>query len=768
MGLAASQARLLSITQRISDNELRAQLINNQKMRLNSESSKVSENYINALNKTNLVFANYDSEDKAQNVPLTFKNLTAFNQYNNQYNLTNTAGNVLISEDDAEKYKASGGNLENFLEKYGITYTTSYWDTIANQLKDCEAYYTTPNLDGKLEFASKADKDSGTSINDGSYAFFTADELKAMYEGTNTGIKYEAMAKHPDYIDFTKYFDIFTQEMVKYDDTVAQQGIARAIALDNIFKDTTKIPQISAGDITLSTDTPPSLKIDKILSNWSNVLDISSITGTTGLNVNNYLSEKDKNLSTFGIDNYNASINKYTGTSSWETTHGTELERVSANNLADAPNSLYLFYGGNYYVQVLPSSDDGQTFWMQLNTSSTGMPINTSAYWNNNTTSNIFILKDGALTIPNNNILSSTDSSGNTSNYGINFNNNILTRTETYTPSGGTSITASENIILPSISDTTISDPQITYEKSDLENRILQYVNQSIVRKMLEDLIESGAKVKSPYSTDNLTPEQQTLVNTPVTSDIPEIISSLSQILVKEEKDNNGNTIWGQISDGKEMQALLEAIMTGTRPGLVRNSNGTYTATYSYKDSTTLQYKNVTGRPLSDTAVSLINALVCDTMMDYFGEPVYGYMKRNASGELVVADEEARWYTNLFNKIKSCGFQVLADGLANSTDWMQFALENGIVVMEQINSEQNWQPITHTSCSDVIEQTDTQAATLAEAEYNKAMRQIEAKDEMFDLELKNIDTEHASLESEYESVKKAMTGNIERTFQMYG
>ena len=65
MGLAASQARLLSITSRISDNELRAQLINNQKMRLATESSQVSENYISALNKSKLVFANYDKDDNA-------------------------------------------------------------------------------------------------------------------------------------------------------------------------------------------------------------------------------------------------------------------------------------------------------------------------------------------------------------------------------------------------------------------------------------------------------------------------------------------------------------------------------------------------------------------------------------------------------------------------------------------------------------------------------------------------------------------------------
>ena len=160
-------------------------------------------------------------------------------------------------------------------------------------------------------------------------------------------------------------------------------------------------------------------------------------------------------------------------------------------------------------------------------------------------------------------------------------------------------------------------------------------------------------------------------------------------------------------------------------------------------------------------------------MMDIFGEPVYGYLYTNGAGTVqprngnTDASAEAKWYINLFNKIQSSGYQVLANGLASSTEWLQFALENGIVVMEQVNSDDSWQGITYTSCSDISEQTDSNAATIAEAEYNKAMRQIEAKDEMFDLELKNIDTEHSSLEAEYESVKKAMSGNIERNFQMY-
>ena len=55
MGLAASQARLLSITSRMADNELRSQIINNAKMRLTSESSQASEEYVDALNKTQLM-----------------------------------------------------------------------------------------------------------------------------------------------------------------------------------------------------------------------------------------------------------------------------------------------------------------------------------------------------------------------------------------------------------------------------------------------------------------------------------------------------------------------------------------------------------------------------------------------------------------------------------------------------------------------------------------------------------------------------------------
>ena len=59
----------------------------------------------------------------------------------------------------------------------------------------------------------------------------------------------------------------------------------------------------------------------------------------------------------------------------------------------------------------------------------------------------------------------------------------------------------------------------------------------------------------------------------------------------------------------------------------------------------------------------------------------------------------------------------------------------------------------------IIEVTDDAAVAKAEAEYNRAMNDIEAKDNIFDMELKNIDTEHNALQTEYDVIK----GVIDKT-----
>ena len=125
MGLSGSQAKLLLITARLADNELRSQTINNAKMRLATQSAQASDNYINALNEANLMFGNYTSDGTYQSQLLTYNSLMAYSSYNNQYGLVNSAGQLLVSESEADIFESANGNLNAYLKKHGLEYTTT-------------------------------------------------------------------------------------------------------------------------------------------------------------------------------------------------------------------------------------------------------------------------------------------------------------------------------------------------------------------------------------------------------------------------------------------------------------------------------------------------------------------------------------------------------------------------------------------------------------------------------------------------------------------
>ena len=76
MGMAASQARLLSITARMTDVEYKSQQISNTKIRLADESEEVAEAYTKALNKQKLTFTSYSKEGPIETKPLNPTNLS--------------------------------------------------------------------------------------------------------------------------------------------------------------------------------------------------------------------------------------------------------------------------------------------------------------------------------------------------------------------------------------------------------------------------------------------------------------------------------------------------------------------------------------------------------------------------------------------------------------------------------------------------------------------------------------------------------------------
>jgi len=117
MGLSASQARLLSITQRLSDNELHSEIIANSKMRLADESIIAKNNYVNALDATKLQYVGFDGYGNTDTVDLTFNSLMLYSEIKNQNILKNSNGQVLISDTDRYNYETSRDMYE-FVSRY--------------------------------------------------------------------------------------------------------------------------------------------------------------------------------------------------------------------------------------------------------------------------------------------------------------------------------------------------------------------------------------------------------------------------------------------------------------------------------------------------------------------------------------------------------------------------------------------------------------------------------------------------------------------------
>ena len=119
MGMSAAQARLLSITARLTDNEMRSQLITNSKLRLADKSSEANSDYMNALNATSLVYNSYNSNGEKISQSLTPSLLMNYNDLKTQYGLVNSSGQLMVSGIDKQNYENSD-TLTEFLRCYGV------------------------------------------------------------------------------------------------------------------------------------------------------------------------------------------------------------------------------------------------------------------------------------------------------------------------------------------------------------------------------------------------------------------------------------------------------------------------------------------------------------------------------------------------------------------------------------------------------------------------------------------------------------------------
>lgn len=123
MGMAASQARLLSITARLSNNELEQQSLAYSKQRLSDNSEQINDAYLDALSKTKYQILTGYNNSEATYADLTYNQLTGCNNVANgkQYLVKDNKGKVLVTSKVANAYEAGNGDFNIFLKTLGYT-----------------------------------------------------------------------------------------------------------------------------------------------------------------------------------------------------------------------------------------------------------------------------------------------------------------------------------------------------------------------------------------------------------------------------------------------------------------------------------------------------------------------------------------------------------------------------------------------------------------------------------------------------------------------
>ena len=653
MGMAASQARLLTLTARLADNELRSQTINNAKMRLATQSAQASDNYINALNNADLMFSNYDETGMEQSQLLTFNALSAYSSYNNQYGLVNAAGQLLVSESEAAMFDAANGNLNAYLKAHGLVYDTTYFDQL--QTIDNKGVYPDP------------------------FNIIEMDTLKTWYEAWGS---YENSNENV----------IYGQ---KYDDYTMSLNSLKKI-MNPVFNNYVKTQ--TAGKVNYDTD-PISLIG---LSGFQSIDFKLRLFNNAFSNVNtDYLTDEAKNaLNTIlsSIEKVDASNIKVK-----ETPQPVAID--DTNKTISMQGYTWTYAGGpGTYTVTCP-----QTVMDDNNLSEVEFPTPTPVA--------------PAITFPS-------------------LKSLIDALTVQYVNRDG--------------DGNEIERQTYHYEYNETNGTVTPYAITNQVDEVLNDTLATIYLLLSTSDSINVDKIIEALED-PLNHDFDRGAEYEGKTLdhyANEYINNRDNFLGFIFAEGTDL------VKTMLKDGSV-----------AAKDLTNPDYilklvkNNEPALKLTNEYNTIVKDMFVANQIELTGEPKYAWIDENDVTNKGNADAKAQWYTNLFNRMRD-GYKAIENGLASSSEWLEFALESGLVSMEQVDKNFNWKSLDYKTCAKITEQTDNSAAVAkAEAEYTRAMNDIDAKDSMYDMQLKNIDTEHSALQTEYESIKNVLNKNIERTFK---
>ena len=597
MGLAASQAKLLSITTRLSDNELRSQTITAAKMALSNQTSAASKKYINALNSTELLYGTYDMNGNKTTVALTGTALSEYAPLKNQYALINSAGQVLVSETQANYYEKSQ-NINDYLAFNGIDrIDTGKTRTVTNP--DYEDAYNEWQDEYDKWIIKKPDKNDPIYWEEGQTS--TTSDLYDKFLWSTAACYAGALGALSGLLGLPgeQLYDSSGNLVVEYTPSYV-----------NLYSDD------KSGEIILTEPLSSKNKdcYSHVLSHLLNLGDYKTTTGQT-----------------ITISNGYGSKNNYEHW--WEAYPNNRgpLAAELANVLSENNDPIY------YCCQTDPA--------------------------------NVDITE------------SSSEAEKLMSDYYFDENGEVKTKS-----------------LQQKIVDLNYAMCSDMLSNQELYDCIQHFVNEDL--KVL-------FKASDVFLEDKYNDDYEEWLSEKPTLDVPPTIDEIVYEYSDTDKAQWYVNLWHRMNGASDEK-------DGNQTTSTTNTTGYWNEMIHNESTTTTQ----------------------------------------------------RW-------------AVLEDGLMNSSKWLQNALTQGTVTLEQVqftgeSTESNtglkdvsWKSIIYSSAQDITEQTDETVIAKAEAEYERAQNDIEAKDKQFDNMLKLLDTEHEALQTEYESVQQVINKNISRTLKIY-
>lgn len=748
MGLSASQARLLSITARISDNELHSQQIANAKVRLADQSQEASREYVNALDTQKLMYTMYDAKGNATKVNLTPAVMYDYAEMKNQYGISNNAGQLLVKKADAENFM----NSNTFQEFYRNYLTSSVpvnqaWTEQTNIRNELAPFYEQQEQmlarEPKLEYATLGvGARTIPRTNHDQFVIYSQEP----WEG-------EIPPKPPvEFVDSLREEPIIPEEVSEPDpdDYFGIEIVTTYQKTTNRIKElANEMQPINAGSTSATGNA-----YNKAIAAAKGVEQILSpiIYLMIENNEFRYFDNEAKEYDTNGykLEGYDVS---YSGPKLLQLTFDLDKNNVNENNTS--------------LTSGVAVTDNDRRIYNSLSTSEEQA---------------LFHIYTNALALiclfPNGN------------------QNPTKTWGDLYYPSNEGAYTGNVNYV----------ERKTLFRSGAIENIWLNLSNEGSQVLMDSNMVKALVFDGNNFKFQTLLQQNESIINkfnktTTATQtqrfDYPEYYQAHLDAYNNYINAMEDHDAW------LEEKAAYEFCQEYCH-GNEQEFNSAKDAYEKYQ-----QYKNL-GDDIDEhnSITTMLWNVAHDAWQEEY-EPIrFEILKLEDQTDITIQEYSAdnnphyQWYYNLWcrmnggegtidkyhniYKISSVSvdensskyWKVLEDNLFNSSSWLQYALEQGLVTLEQVQfvnpaetdtglETAKWQSKVFTTCTDIQFVDDETAVARAEAIYTKKLNEIEAKDKKYDSDIKKLDTEHNALQTEYESVKSVIDKNVERSFKAF-